>query len=79
MVIYMVLVAEVGERAAGQGEHARVGESGLHVWIGMVCVVTMSGRMHLSALGGREWPLGRGGAAAVERCQHRGGRKGQAQ
>ena len=71
-----VLVVEVDGRAAEESANRR-GECGLHVWIGMVCVVPMSERMDPSELGGIQWPLGRGGAALGERCQHRDGRQGR--
>ena len=56
---------------------SRGGECGLYVWIGMVRVVAILGRMDPSELGGVQWSLGRGGAALGEGCQHRDGKKGR--
>ena len=54
-------------------------DSGVHVWIGMVWVVAILARMDSSELGGQQGPLGRGGDAAGQRCQHRGSKQGRVQ
>ena len=70
-----VLVHGMGGRAVGDAN--RGGEYGLHVWIRMVCVVVIPERMDPSEVGGEQWPLGRGGAALGEGCQHRDGKRGR--
>ena len=71
-----MLVHEVDGRAAEESAN-RGGDCDLHVWIGMLCVVAILGRMDPSEVGGEQWPLGRGGAALGERCQHRDGKRGR--